>query len=141
MLRREREEYLWRNGCSQLDVKNLKQQEVDIIKILTERDKELQDQVQYNKIKKSKCNRKYRYINTGWKREKENVFLNNLEINKPWHLNKHLLKDCYRTGILRKKDIVQGMINETLIIWLRVLEKRKGEHRTWQSKMYMWYCI
>lgn len=67
---REREEYFWRNSYRLARiVENLRQQKLDIIKVLTERDKELQGQVRYREIWIAKCNSKYEYVRTVKKEE------------------------------------------------------------------------
>lgn len=67
---REREEYFWRNSYRLARiVENLRQQKLDIIKVLTERDKELQDQVRYREIWNAKYNSRYKYIRTVKKAE------------------------------------------------------------------------
>lgn len=54
---REREKYFWRNSYRLARiVEDLRQQKLDIIKVLTERDKELQGQVRYREIWNAKYN-------------------------------------------------------------------------------------
>ena len=58
----ERIDYLRRNGYSQEGLTLLEQEGREVYRILEIRDKEIQEQVQYNKIRESKYNRVYKHI-------------------------------------------------------------------------------
>ena len=51
-------------GYSQADRDQLRERNVNVVKTLKERDKEVQKQTQCNKIKKEKYNERYKYIKT-----------------------------------------------------------------------------
>jgi len=60
----ERREYLMRNGYNQVSIDQLRERNVNVVKTLKEKDKEVQKQTQYNKIRKGQCNKRYKHIKT-----------------------------------------------------------------------------
>ena len=59
---KEREEYLRRNGYSQQGIVKLRERGENIILELTTRDKQVQEQEQFNKIRNAKYNTIYKFI-------------------------------------------------------------------------------
>ena len=60
----ERREYLMRNGYDQAGIDQLRERNVNVVKTLKEKVKEVQKQTQYNKIRKGQYNERYRHIKT-----------------------------------------------------------------------------
>ena len=56
----QRWEYLMRNGYSQADIDQLRERNVNVVKTLKAKDKEVQKQTQYNKIRKGQYNESYK---------------------------------------------------------------------------------
>ena len=61
---RERRDYLMKNGYSQAGIDQLRERNVNVVKTLKEKDKEVQKQTQYNKIREGQCNERYKHIKT-----------------------------------------------------------------------------
>ena len=59
---KEREEYLRRNGYSQQGIVKLRERGENIILELTTKDKQVQEQEQFNKIRNAKYNTIYKFI-------------------------------------------------------------------------------
>ena len=75
---RERREFLTRNGYSQVGIDPLRKLNVNVVKPLKEKDKEVQKRIQYIKIRKGKYNERYNHIIT------EIPVVEYLEIGKRW---------------------------------------------------------
>ena len=61
-----------RNGCSQAGIDQVRERNVNVVKTLKGKDGEVQNQIQYMKIRKGKCNERYK-LNIWGEREEVEV--------------------------------------------------------------------
>ena len=60
----KRRVYLMRNGNSQAGMDQLRERNINVVKTLKVKDKEVKKQIQYNKIRKGQYNGRYKHIKT-----------------------------------------------------------------------------
>lgn len=133
-----RRKYWERCGWSGIEVKNMRDSEVDIVKEMKMRDDDVLHQEELSEIEKSRYNKKYEYIRTTelpeyMKRPGKNnkhKIIARFRTGNEEEENKYWLKDRKRCRVCGEgEDSVEHMVMDKNWTWREVLEEDGGGER------------
>lgn len=160
----EREKFLNKNGVSSREIERWRTEEIEVKTKIEERGREIQGQLQYNKILNSKYNKRYkkirnteipRYLTKLWKKEELKVIAsfrcgNGERGNMYWREEEdrkcricekgretieHLQRDC--EGLERTEGNIEEILNDqgTGVDWLiKINKERKKKEKEEKSR-------